>query len=128
MVVAGQRNEPSLDEVRVTPQTAGHGVPIHLREADVEQNDVRSNAPREIDGLHGAVNDFYVMPIQTQQHAERVGCVDIVVYDKDAPTEDAAAGMCVARRIMRDRDQRQANRERRSGAYAATFDVDAAPV
>jgi hypothetical protein len=60
--VTAQRHEPSVPELPVAPKRSGHIVPVHVRQPDVAEDDVRPEFVRQGDAGTAVTSDPELWP------------------------------------------------------------------
>jgi len=105
--VAGERDE--LDPRLKRPHRTGELVPVHHRQADVEDRRIRAGVAEHREGIGTAVRDGDLEPARAQEVAHQHRRVGVIVDDEDAmPTA----------RVSRTLPQRGDGRGRRRAVHA----------
>jgi hypothetical protein len=83
----GVREPGYHDQERPAPQRPthplGHGVPVGVRQADVQDHHVGGGLRRQPDRLLPVVGDAGAVAVQLDQHRQGVGPVRVVFHDED---------------------------------------------
>lgn len=92
----GNRDHHGVLPPKLLPDRATDFITIQRRRPNVAEHDLRPLAQRNFHSLFSIVCDFHLIARCFQQHDQRRGSVDIVVYDQDAQPrlERAAERFC----------------------------------
>src|SRR5262245_49787028 len=96
--ITGDCHQQHASQVRLRSQLAGHLEPVHCRQSDVQQNDLRLVVLSRLKGLPPRVADINLMTCNAQQQRQAVSRVFIVVYHEDSPLVAGSDGRWLVRR------------------------------
>src|SRR5690606_29988011 len=123
---AGQREETYCTAFRPRPNSPRHLVSVHLRQTDVEQDDVR---PKRVDGAQGlsrAVNRLDFVTVELENETQARGRIAIVVDDEHAPSGPRGCGLLRLARMRAARRERQLDDELAASSEAGALRPDRA--
>src|SRR5262245_44490695 len=80
--VAAHRNQ--TDRRSYLPHALGYLIAVQLREADIEQYDLRPERAHPLQSLFAAIYGCRDVSFHAQQHRERIRCILIVVDNQHA--------------------------------------------